>query len=125
MGPAQHRATVDGTSGTPDIDIDGLEALRIERGDPNVVVAVIDDGVDFTHPDLADRAWVNRAEADGLTGEDDDGNGYVDDVNGWDFCGNDATVGPEGPNGTARTWRHHRGIRSTVKASSAWRPVSA
>ena len=47
--------SVDGTGGTPDIDIDGLEALRIERGDPNVVVAVIDDGVDFTHPDLAQR----------------------------------------------------------------------
>ena len=44
----------DGPTGIPDIDIDGLQALRLERGDRDVVVAVIDDGVDFSHPDLAD-----------------------------------------------------------------------
>jgi subtilisin family serine protease len=104
--------SVDGTGGTPDIDIDGLEALRIERGDPSVVVAVIDDGVDFTHPDLAQRAWVNHAEADGLSGEDDDGNGYVDDVHGWDFCTNDATVGPEGAD-----W-HGTHVAGTIAASA-------
>jgi subtilisin family serine protease len=87
---------VDGISGTPDVDIDGLEALRIARGSPDVVVAVIDSGVDFTHPDLAAAAWVNQAEADGTTGVDDDGNGHIDDVNGWDFCDEDATVGPAG-----------------------------
>jgi subtilisin family serine protease len=79
-------------TGIVDVDIDGLEALRAMRGDGDVVVAVIDDGVDFSHPDLASTAWVNQAEADGVAGEDDDGNGYVDDINGWDFCNDDNTV---------------------------------
>ena len=72
--------TLVGTSrqtGIPDIDIDGLEALRITRGSSDIVVAVIDDGVDFSHPDLASRAWVNPGEAGPLAtnGIDDDGNG--------------------------------------------------
>ena len=46
-------------TGTPDIDIDGLQALSLGIGRSDVVVAVIDDGVDFSHPDLADRAWTN------------------------------------------------------------------
>lgn len=87
---------VDGDSGTSDVDIDGLEALRIARGDSDVIVAVVDDGVDFGHPDLASRAWVNQAEADGVAGTDDDSNGYIDDVNGWDFCNNDNTVSDPG-----------------------------
>lgn len=92
---------LDGTqavTGISDIDIDGLEALRVTRGDPDVVVAVIDDGVDFSHPDLASRAWTNPAEVPG-NGLDDDDNGYVDDINGWDFCHGDATVHDAGLDG--------------------------
>src|SRR5215216_546353 len=77
--------------GTPNVDINGLEASAITIGDPNLVVAVIDDGVDFSHPDLAERAWTNPGEVPN-NGDDDDNNGYVDDVNGWDFHHNDATV---------------------------------
>ena len=51
----------------------------------NVVVAIIDSGIDLEHPDLASQLWRNPEEADGLAGVDDDGNGYVDDVTGWDF----------------------------------------
>ncbi|HEX8906766.1 MAG TPA: S8 family serine peptidase, partial [Longimicrobiaceae bacterium] len=51
-----------------------------------VVVAIIDSGVDITHPDLAANVWTNPREVAG-NGKDDDGNGYVDDVHGWDFIG--------------------------------------
>jgi len=84
-----------GTEGTPDVDIDGRQALDVEGGDPAVVVAVIDDGVDFSHPDLAARAWTNPGESGGgkeSNGIDDDHNGYIDDVHGWDFCHDDNTV---------------------------------
>lgn len=86
--------------GLVDMDVDGYESLAASSGSSSVVVAVIDDGVDFGHPDLAGTAWVNPGESglDGLGGDkatngvDDDGNTYVDDVNGWDFCDNDNTV---------------------------------
>ena len=58
------------------------------------IVAVIDDGVDRDHPDLADHLWTNLAETPD-NGLDDDGNGYVDDTWGWDFCGNDGDPRPE------------------------------
>jgi subtilisin family serine protease len=82
-------------AGTADVDIDAEEASAITQGDPNLVVAVIDDGVDFSHPDLKDRAWLNPGESGSgkeTNGVDDDGNGYVDDVNGWDFFHKDKTV---------------------------------
>lgn len=56
-----------------------------------VTVAVIDTGVDVTHPDLTRAVWTNAAEVPG-NGLDDDGNGYVDDVNGWDFLHDDGSV---------------------------------
>jgi alpha-tubulin suppressor-like RCC1 family protein/subtilisin family serine protease len=77
--------------GTPNVDINGPEASAITQGDPNLVVAVIDDGVDFSHPDLAGKAWTNSGEVPN-NNQDDDGNGYVDDVNGWDFYYGDKTV---------------------------------
>lgn len=49
------------------------------------VIAILDTGVDINHPDLADNIWTNTAEAEGETSYDDDGNGLVDDVHGWDF----------------------------------------
>lgn len=63
-----------------------------KTGSPNVYVGIIDEGVFFGHADLAANAGVNTGEASGLAGKDDDGNGYVDDVNGWDFDGNNNTV---------------------------------
>lgn len=56
-----------------------------------VVVAIIDTGVDYQHPDLVDHMWRNPGEIPD-NGIDDDGNGYIDDIHGWDFFNNDASV---------------------------------
>jgi len=70
-------------------------------GSPAVHVGIIDTGVQITHPDLADNIWVNPGEIPS-NGIDDDGNGYVDDVNGWDFYNDNASVydGPDDDHGT-------------------------
>ena len=60
------------------------QAWAIEKGDRNVVIAIIDSGIDYRHDDLAPKAWINPGEIP-ENGLDDDGNGYVDDVYGWDF----------------------------------------
>ena len=60
------------------------QAWAIEKGDRNVVIAIIDSGIDYRHDDLAPKAWINPGEIP-ENGLDDDGNGYLDDVYGWDF----------------------------------------
>jgi subtilisin family serine protease len=76
-----------GVKGIRGVDVRALEAWDQPLPARPVVVAVIDTGVDFSHPDLKGTAWVNEAEAKGQPGVDDDGNGYVDDINGYDFIG--------------------------------------
>jgi subtilisin family serine protease len=61
-----------------------------------VVVAVFDDGAYIDHEDLRNQIWTNEAEAKGKPGVDDDGNGYVDDLHGWDFVENSPDVSPKG-----------------------------
>jgi parallel beta-helix repeat protein len=74
--------------GTPDCDIDAPEAWDISTGGPDVIVAVVDTGVDYRHRDLDDNMWINIGEIVG-NGVDDDNNGYVDDIYGYDFINND------------------------------------
>lgn len=76
------------TGGTIDADMDAAEAWDITTGNPNQAVAVIDSGVDMAHPDLASNIYTNPGEIAG-NGIDDDANGFIDDVNGWDFSHND------------------------------------
>lgn len=72
----------------------GMEQMNVPtawnttKGSSNVIVGVIDTGIDLDHPDLVDNIWVNADEIPN-NGLDDDANGYIDDVHGWDFVNND------------------------------------
>lgn len=84
------------SGGLVDADIDWPEAWAISAGTP-VAVAVCDDGVQYTHPDLAANIWQNPGEIAG-NGIDDDGNGYIDDTIGWDHATNDRDPMPTAGN---------------------------
>lgn len=68
-------------------DINLAPAWELETGDPDLIVCVCDEGVQYDHPDLADNMWVNEGEIPG-NGKDDDGNGYIDDIHGYNFVDN-------------------------------------
>ncbi len=72
----------------PDADIDAPEAWDLETGDSSVIIAIIDSGIDMDHEDLDGKIWTNMGETPD-DGTDNDGNGYIDDVRGWDFIDDD------------------------------------
>ncbi len=78
-------------------------------GDSTQVIAILDTGVDYTHPDLEPNIWINEAELNGVAGYDDDGNGYVDDIHGWDFINLDGEPLDDNMHGT-----HVAGIAGAV-----------
>jgi len=86
-------------NGTPDADIDAPEAWEISTGSEDVVIGFVDGGIDYTHPDLVDNFWTNEDEIPD-NGIDDDNNGYIDDVIGWDVESNDNDPIDESGHGT-------------------------
>lgn len=88
FGSLWHLNNTGQTGGSVDADVDAPEAWDLEDGDPSIVVAVLDSGTQWLHPDLFANIWNNPGELS--NGLDDDGNGFVDDIVGWDFDNNDA-----------------------------------
>jgi len=87
------------TGGTPGADINAPEAWDFNTGSREIIVAVIDTGVDYTHLDLTNNIWTNLGETPG-DGMDNDGNGYVDDFFGYDFVNDDADPTDDHGHGT-------------------------
>ena len=69
-------------------------------GDTSQIIGIIDTGVDWDHPDLAENIWINWVEYHGAQGVDDDGNGFVDDIRGWDWISNDNDPNDDNAHGT-------------------------
>jgi len=91
------------------INLDQLWAMPKLEGAERPVIAILDTGIDITHPDLAANIWTNSAESTGAEGEDDDNNGFADDVHGWDFINQTAKIADYNGHGT-----HCAGIAAAV-----------
>ncbi|TAJ04417.1 T9SS C-terminal target domain-containing protein, partial [Marinilabiliaceae bacterium JC017] len=108
FGEQWHYENTGQHEGTPGADISLLEAWKKETGHPSVVVSIVDGGIDLTHPDLDGNLWVNKKEIAG-NNIDDDNNGYIDDIHGFNFVTNSSHITP-----------HHHGthVAGTVAAET-------
>ncbi len=86
------------SSATNDADIDMELAWDIDQGDSNIIIAVLDTGAKLDHPEFNGRIWQNTNESNSNT--DSDNNGYIDDINGWDFAYNDNNPSDDNGHGT-------------------------
>lgn len=108
--------------GTPGVDVGAFAAWAIAPSSPNAVVAVLDSGVDQTHEELAGTLWKNPGEVPG-NGKDDDGNGLVDDIHGWNFGEDNGNLDDTNGHGTfcsgiiAAGANNGRGIRGVAAES--------
>ena len=94
----------------------GLQAINLpalwdkpKKSSKRPVIAILDTGVDIEHPDLAANIWTNTSEANGISGQDDDANGFKDDIHGWDFINNHSVTNDFNGHGT-----HCAGIAAAV-----------
>ncbi|UCE59001.1 MAG: S8 family serine peptidase [Phycisphaerales bacterium] len=125
--------TVNGDPGIAGADIRAEQAWEIWTGDDSLRIAVVDTGINYNHPDLADNVWVNPGEIPG-NGIDDDGNGWVDDIQGYDIINQDGdpiddhghgshvagTIGAVGNNGIGITGINWTCQLVAVKAFDAY-----
>ncbi|MEZ4618142.1 MAG: S8 family serine peptidase [Caldilineaceae bacterium] len=94
------------TGGTNGADVSAMEAWDISTGSKDVIVAIIDTGIDYNHPDLAANIWVNSKECPqgygkcSVDGKDDDNNGYVDDFYGANTISDDGNIMDDFGHGT-------------------------
>jgi len=89
-GFSNNGQAVNGQAGTPGIDIDIENAWNLTTGSNEVTIGIVDTGVDLSHPEISGNIYVNEKEQ--LDGVDNDGNGYIDDVTGFDFVNKDRSV---------------------------------
>lgn len=94
-----HYVNTGQVEGTPGADINLFKAWDKQMSAKGVIVAIIDEGIDVDHQDLKANMWVNEAELNGVKGVDNDGNGYIDDIYGYNFVYNTGEVSAD-PHGT-------------------------
>src|SRR5690606_37616314 len=70
----------------------GLSGWEINTGSSETIIAIVDSGIDLVHPDLINKLWINDLEQNGTPGVDDDLNGYIDDINGYNFIEDNTNI---------------------------------